>query len=184
MCFHVAQWWRICLPRRRDLGLIPGSGRPPGKGSGNPLQYSCLGNPMGRGAWWATFHGVAKELRHDLATCGSAGKESACNAGDLGLIPGLGRSPGEGKGYPLQYSGLENSMDCIVHGVAKSRTRLSDFHLAPKQQNRACLACKNLKPNYLLSRTQFRKESFQAQKCMLNFPLIFLISSWRTLCEI
>ena len=60
--------------------------------------------------------------------CGSAGKESACNAGDLGLIPGLGRSPGEGKGYPLQYSGLENSMDCIVHGVAKSQTRLSDFH--------------------------------------------------------
>ena len=52
---------------------------------------------------------------------GSAGKESACNAGDLGLIPGLGRSPGEGKGYPPQYSGLENSMDCIVHGVAKSR---------------------------------------------------------------
>ena len=51
-----------------------------------------------------------------------SGKESACNAGDLGLIPGLGRSPGEGKGYPLQYSGLENSMDCIVHGVAKSQT--------------------------------------------------------------
>jgi len=46
----------------------------------------------------------------------------------LGLIPGLGRSPGEGKGYPLQYSGLENSMDCIVHGVVKGRTRLSDFH--------------------------------------------------------
>ena len=57
---------------------------------------------------------------------GSAGKESACNAGDLDSIPGLGRSPGEGKGYPLQYSGLENSIDCIVHGVAKSRTRLSD----------------------------------------------------------
>ena len=46
----------------------------------------------------------------------------------LGLIPGLGRSPGEGKGYPLQYFGLENSMDCIVHGVLKSRTQLSDFH--------------------------------------------------------
>ena len=52
--------------------------------------------------------------------CGSAGKESACNVGDLGSIPGLGRAPGEGKGYPLQYSGVENSMDCIVHGVAKS----------------------------------------------------------------
>ena len=59
---------------------------------------------------------------------GSAGKESACNAGDLGSIPGLGRSPGEGNSYPLQYSGLENSMDCIVHGAAKSWTRLSDFH--------------------------------------------------------
>ena len=54
--------------------------------------------------------------------CGSTGKEFACNVGDVGLIPGLGRSPGEGKGYPLQYYGLENSMDCIVHGVAKSRT--------------------------------------------------------------
>ena len=54
--------------------------------------------------------------------CGPAGKESACNVGVLGLIPGLGRSSGEGKGYPLQYSGLENSMDCIVYGVAKSRT--------------------------------------------------------------
>ena len=52
----------------------------------------------------------------------SAGKESACNAGDLGSIPGLGRSPGEGKVYPLQYSGLENSVDWIVYGVAKSRT--------------------------------------------------------------
>ena len=56
--------------------------------------------------------------------CGSSGKESACNAGDLGLIPGLG----ERKGYPLQYSGLENSMHCIVHGVAESQTRLSNFH--------------------------------------------------------
>ena len=54
--------------------------------------------------------------------CGSAGKESTCNAGDLGSIPGLGRSPGEGNGYSLQYSGLENSMDCIVHGIAKSQT--------------------------------------------------------------
>ena len=55
--------------------------------------------------------------------CGSAGKESSWNAGDLGLIPGLGRSPGEGKGYPLQCSGLENSMDCMAHGVAKSQTQ-------------------------------------------------------------
>ena len=59
----------------------------------------------------------------------SAGKGSACNAGDLGSIPGLGRSPGEGKGYPLQYSGLENSMDrrawqAIVHRVTESQTLL------------------------------------------------------------
>ena len=58
--------------------------------------------------------------------CGSAGKESACNAGDLGLIPGLGKPAGEGKGYPLQYSGLQNSMDCIVNGVPKGWTQLSD----------------------------------------------------------
>ena len=58
----------------------------------------------------------------------SADKESSCNAGDMGSIPGLGSSPGEGKGYPLQYSGLENSMNCIVHRVAKSRTQLSNFH--------------------------------------------------------
>ena len=57
----------------------------------------------------------------------SVGKEFICNAGDLGSIPGFGRSSGEGKGYPLQYCGLENSMECIVHGVAKGWTRLSDF---------------------------------------------------------
>ena len=59
---------------------------------------------------------------------GSAGKEPSSNVGDLGLIPGLGRSGEEGNGYPLQYSGLENSMDCIVLGVTKSRTQLSGFH--------------------------------------------------------
>ena len=58
---------------------------------------------------------------------GLVGKESACNAGDLGSTPGLGRSPAEGKGCSLQYSVLENAMDCIVHGVAKSLTGLSDF---------------------------------------------------------
>ena len=73
-----------------DPGLIPGLGRAPGEGIGYPLRYS-----------WAS--------------CGSAGKESACGAG-------LGRSLGEGKGYPLQYSGVENSVDCIVHGVTKSWT--------------------------------------------------------------
>ena len=81
-----------------DPGSIPGSGRPAGEGIGCPLQYS-----------WASL------VAHLL-------KEFACNVGDLGLIPGLGKSPGEGIGYPLHYSGLENSMDYIVHGVAKSQT--------------------------------------------------------------
>ena len=82
---------------------------------------------------------VVKEYSFNLASiivrycdtsfpCGLPGKESACNVGNLGSIPGLGRSPGEGKGYPLQYSGLENSRDCIVHGVPKTQTCLSDFH--------------------------------------------------------
>ena len=59
---------------------------------------------------------------------GSDGQESACNVGDLGSVPGLGRSPGEGNSYPLQYSHLENSMDSMVHGVAKSQTWLSHFY--------------------------------------------------------
>ena len=136
-----------------------------GEGNGTPLQYSCLETPMGRGAWWAAVHGVAKSrtrlidftftfhfhaLEKEMAThssvlawripgtgepgglpsmgshrvrhnwsevqqqqqqcylmgfpCSSAGKESACNAGDPGLILGSGRSPGEGIGYPLQCS--------------------------------------------------------------------------------
>ena len=67
--------------------------------------------------------------------CSSVGKESACNAGDPGSIPRSGRSPGKGNGYPLQYAGLENSMDYIVHGVPKSWIRLSDFnfHFEPTQ---------------------------------------------------
>ena len=67
-------------------------------------------------------------LPSSLGFPGSAGKESAYNAGDLGSIPGLGRSPGEGKGHPLQYPGLENFVECIVHGAVKGRTRLSEFH--------------------------------------------------------
>ena len=64
----------------------------------------------------------------------SDGEESACNTGDLGSIPGLGGSPGEGKGYSLQYSGLENSMDSIVHRIAKSQTCLNDFKSKKKSQ--------------------------------------------------
>ena len=134
-----------------DPGSIPGLESSSGEGNGNPLQYSCLENPMDREVWLQSMGLQSQTWRSDfthftnmliwatytilnflVATLGfpdnSVGKESTCNAGDLGSIPGLGRSPGEGKGYPLQYSGLENSMDCIVHGVSKSRTWLSNFH--------------------------------------------------------
>ena len=70
--------------------------------------------------------------------CGSTGKEPTCNAGDPGSISGLGRSPGEGKGYPLQYSGLEKSMDYTVRGFAKSWTRLSNFHF-PMSREFQCI---------------------------------------------
>ena len=106
----------------------PGSGRAAGEGIGSPFQYS-----------WASF--VAQLVKNPPAMekmqetwisasliASSVGKGSTCNARDPGSIPGMGRSPGEGKGYPLQYSGLENSIDCIVHGVTKSWTQLSDFH--------------------------------------------------------
>ena len=74
---------------------------------------------------------------HKLCSPDSAvGKEATCNVGGLGSIPRLGRFPGEGEGYPLQHSGLENSMDCRVHGVAKSQTQLSDFHC----QMRFCIS--------------------------------------------
>ena len=69
---------------------------------------------------------------------GSADKESTYNIGDLGLFPGLGRSPGEGKGYPLQHSGLENSVGCVVHGVAKSWTQLSVSHFISLHFHATC----------------------------------------------
>ena len=76
--------------------------------------------------------------------CVSVSKEPACNAGDLHLIPGLERSLGEEKGYPLQYSGLENSMDCIVHWVTKSQTQLSYFHF----QDLVCSAHQSINVSY------------------------------------
>ena len=96
--------------RVRSLGLEDS----PGEGNGNPLQYSCLENPMDGGACWATVHGVAKSqtrLRDFTFTLGSEGKGSAYNVGDPDSIPGSGRYPGEGNGNPLQYFCLENPMD-------------------------------------------------------------------------
>ena len=72
---------------------------------------------------------VVKTLPSNVGfPCGSTGKESSCSVGDLGLIPGLGRFPGEGNSYPFWYSGLENSIDSIVHGVIKGWIPLSNFH--------------------------------------------------------
>ena len=131
------------------------------------------------------FH-KCKSLLHFLDfPWGSAGKESACNVRDLGLIPGLGRSPGEGKGYPLQYSGMENSMDCIVHGVTKSQTRLSDFHSLCN-----CNYCISSKINTKASMTTphpFKAlltimESNQAQT--LCFCLLFYLTDIDDHCEI
>ena len=82
-------------------------------------------------SFWRTFQQeihLAFHSEREGFPCNSAGKQSACNMGDLGSIPGLGISPGEWKVYPLQYAGLENSMDCVVHEVGKSQTRLSNFH--------------------------------------------------------
>ena len=76
-----------------------------------------------------TYYSCAVLFIHAGFPHSSVGKESTCNAGDPGLISGLGRPAGEGIGYPLQYSGLENFTDYIVHGVTKSQTWLSDFHV-------------------------------------------------------
>ena len=125
-----------------DPGWIPGLGRSPGEGNGNPLQYSCPENPMDWGAWWATVHWVAKNrtwlsdfaftflsMHYGGFPGNSLDKESICNVGHASLLPGLKRSPGGGHGNPLQYSCLENPMDrgawwATVQGVTKSWTRL------------------------------------------------------------
>ena len=101
-----------------NVGLIPGSGKFPGGGNSNPLQYSCLTNSMDREAWQATVHGTTKN---------QTGLSSWAHTHMPKLRP-------KGNGNPLQYSCLENPMDggawrAAVHGVAEGRTRLSDFTL-------------------------------------------------------
>ena len=147
---------KVSACNARDLGSVPGSGNSPGEGNGNPLQCSCLENPMDRGAWQTTVHRVTKTqlsalsffimLRnnnsylsviyhfrlnvHSHFPGGPSLKNlpaSARDIRDVGSIPGLGKSPGEGNGNPFQYSCLENPMDredwwATVHGVSKSCT--------------------------------------------------------------
>ena len=131
------------------MGSVPGLGRFPGGGQGNPLQYSCLENLMDRGAGWAPVHGVAQgqtQLKLSLHACYVwedallslwvvlVIKNPPANTGhlgDTGSIPGSGRSPGEGNGNPLQYSCLENPMDkgawrATADKIEKSQTRQKD----------------------------------------------------------
>ena len=108
---------------------------------------------------------------HEGFPGGSDGQEPACNARDLGSIPRLGRSPGEGKGYPLQYSGLENSRDYTVHGVAKSQTQLSDLHFTFKQPN-IFLAGMILKTKIKLKE---RKRDEKQEACILGYSLSPLV---------
>ena len=102
------------------------------KSSMQPLFLSCISNLQDADS--NTTSGLGPDNRNSGDEMvlgfpgGSAGKESACDAGDLGSIPGLGKSPAEGKGHLLQYSGLEKYTDCMIHGVAKSWTWLRDFH--------------------------------------------------------
>ena len=113
------------LPTPVFLGFPCGSaGKERKEKKESEVTQSCrtLCEPMDCNLQASSVHGIFQARILEWVAI-SAGKESACSAGDLGSIPGLGRSPGEGKGYPLQYSGLENSfMDYIVHGVTKSRT--------------------------------------------------------------
>ena len=93
-----------------DSGSIPGLGRSPGERNSYPLQYSGLENSMDY-PWGHKELDMTERLTSLGFPGGSDGKASACNAGDQGLIPGSGRSPGEGNGNPLQHSCLENPMD-------------------------------------------------------------------------
>ena len=127
-----------------DIGSIPGLGRSSGEGNGNLLQYSCLENPMDRGAWWATVHGATR-VEHDLVTKPNhkfpnglpwwlGGKESTCQCRRHGFNPWVGKIPWRRNSNPLQYSCLEYPMDrgawpATVHGVTKSQTQLRDFSL-------------------------------------------------------
>ena len=91
------------------------------------FSFSSLSTSNGWCIWRGLFFSLFREVSsHRGFPDSSVGKEATCNAGDFGSIPGSGRSPGERKGYPHQYSGLENSMD--IHGIKKGQTQLSNFH--------------------------------------------------------
>ena len=109
-------------------------------------------------------------------------KKSAFSAEDLGSIPGLGRSPGEGNGYTLQYSGLENSMNCIVHGVAKGQTQLSNFHFhSPSEDTTySTLEANSILPFFIKFCSDY-KSNAHVFKSTLHFSSV--AQSCPTLCD-
>ena len=133
-----ASWWTVAHQAPLSMGFprqeywsglpfpAPGNLSDPGTEltslhwQADSSPQSCLGSPDCTQIILIIYH----------FPCGSAGKETTCNEGDLGLIPELGRSPGEGNSYPLQYSDLENSMDSIVHGVTKSGQDWLSLHFS------------------------------------------------------
>ena len=126
----LPNWTQVCLPRyckTHLLTLDSAEGknsiyfRVPGKWAAGVQKTQTL-------RWLSVKSFEGQSLRWEGFPGSSADNGSACNAGGPGSIPGYRRPTGEGIGYPLQYSGLENSMDCIVCGVAKSQTRMSYFH--------------------------------------------------------
>ena len=139
----ITDWMDMSLSELQKL-IMDREARHSAEGNGNSLQCSCLENRRDWRAWWAAIYGVSQSriLLKRLSSsssiheksgfpCGSADKESACNAEDLGWIPGLGSSPGDGNGNAFQFSCLENphgqrSWRATVHGVTKSQTQLSD----------------------------------------------------------
>ena len=127
----------------------------------------CSSMVTSYGLWQKPCLGTISTCQYQGFPCGSAGKESACNAGYLGSIPGLGRSPGEGKGFLLQYADPENSMDYIVHGITKSWRRLSNFHFH--------------------SAYKLEKHNDNTQPCYIAFPIfnqsvvpcpVLTVASW------
>ena len=132
----VGSTWTLGEVWERGLLLSPGNsaGKESTYNAGDPSSYSWVGKIP----WRKDRLPIPVFLGFPG---GSAGKESSCNAGDLSSIPGFGRFPGEGNSYSLQDSGLENSMDCIVHGVAKSQTQLSVFTFKPIVRSALQLLC-------------------------------------------
>ena len=141
---HYSKYFVCIWTFNFDPSSIPGSGISAEEGIGYLLQYS-----------WASF-------------VGQLIKESTCSVGVLGSIPGLGRSPGEGKGYPLQYPGLENSMDCIVHGLAKS---VKVSHPLPQRLVVICLLTHHWIDTVAISILQMRRLRHRELKLLKDSTL-------------